>query len=104
MLQKGLSNRPSCAVALLLLAGSLVLNLVRGENILADMKWGANARSWRELSCYAERAAGHMQSFFEETVLGPPRDYGCKRSGREVVEIRRPRAEQPRQKPRVPAI
>ncbi len=97
MLQKGLSNRPSGAVALLIVAGSLVLNLIRGENILADLFWGREARSWSNLSCYAEQAACRLRNFFEETVIGPPRDFGYEKRDRKVVEISQPLA------PRTPA-
>ncbi len=107
MLQKGLSNRPSGAVALLIIAGSLALNWVRGENILADSLWGTNAQSWANLSCYAQQAACHAKNFFEETVLGPQRDYGYERKSRNAVEIKQPfapRAKQERERTKALAI
>lgn len=91
MLQKGLSNRPSGAVALLIIAGSIALNAVRGENVLANLIWGAEAKMLAKLPGYAEQAACHVRNFFEETVIGAERDYGCNnKSSRKVVNIKLP--------------
>lgn len=90
MLQKGLSNRPSGAVALLLLAGSLALNWVRGENILAERFWGVPALNWGSFSCYAEQAACHLNKVLEEVVTGSSYDFGYEKRSRKVVEINQP--------------
>lgn len=87
MFQKGLSNRPSGAVALLILTGSLVLNWVRGENVLAEKFWGAYLPSWSKLSCLAEQTACHLHKVFEEIVIGSSTDYGYQKQGRKTVEI-----------------
>lgn len=74
MLQKGLSNRPSGAVALLIIGGSIVLNFARGENVLADLLWGNQLLRLSNWKCYAEQAACHLHRVFEEVVTGAPHD------------------------------
>lgn len=86
MLQKGLSNRPSGAVALLIIGGSLLLNLVRGENVLEEVLWGSHGLRISNLRCYAAQAACHFHKVFEEIVLGSPRDYGYGKKARKVAE------------------
>jgi hypothetical protein len=93
MLQKGLSNRPSGAVALLIVAGSLVLNFIRGENIVAERLWGGHSMSLAKLSCYAQQAACHVRYFFEDAVIGPRQDLGYEKKSRKVVEINAPSLE-----------
>ncbi len=92
MLQKGLSNRPSGAVALLILLGSLALNLLRGENVLEQYLWGNHGVKISNLRCYAAQAACHLQKVFEEVVLGSPRDsdYGYGKKARKVAEASYP--------------
>ena len=90
MLQKGLSNRPSGAVALLILTGSLVLNWVRGEDVLAERFWNSNLPNWNTLTCFAEQAAGHLHKVLEEVVIGSSSDYSYQKQGRKAVEINLP--------------
>ena len=93
MLQKALSNRPSGAVALLLIAASLVLNLLRGENILVNSLWQNEMARWAVLSCYAQRTTSYVKAFLEETLIGKSSDYGFEKKNRKVVEISLPEAQ-----------
>ncbi len=88
MLQKGLSNRPSGAVAFLIIVGSLALNLLRGENVLEEFLWGSHGLGISNLRCYAEQAACHLHKVFEEVVIGSPRDYdeGYEKKERKVAK------------------
>lgn len=76
MLQRGLSNRPSGAVALLIIGGSIVLNLLRGENVLKDLLWADQVQRLSGLRCYAERAACQLHRVFQEVVWGAPQESG----------------------------
>lgn len=93
MLQRGLSNRPSCAVALLIIAGSIVLNLARGENVLADLLWGNHVLSVPKWKCYAQQAARQLHKVFEEVVMGAPQEHGnekFEKKERKMAEAPRP--------------
>ena len=72
MLQRGLSNRPTGAVALLLIAGGLLLNSVTEQNptqTFRNLLLGRSAQQASHLACHAMTLGSKMGTFIDRLAL-----------------------------------